>query len=368
MALSREAMPVWRGIGRGIRRRPWGITGTGEAVHLFELSLPNGTRVTISEYGLLVQSWFTPDRRGSLADIVLGFDNLADYERHSPYFGCMVGRFANRIASGNFTLDGVEHQLTTNNSPGGIPCHLHGGEIGFDRRVWSAQTTGGEEPAITFWRISPDGEEEYPGNVMVRVTFQLLASGALRITTTAQTDRPTPFSMAHHGYFNLAGQGTTDDHSLQIFADSFTPINAGMIPTGDKEAVADTSFDFRQPMTLRDVQHQDHPQLALSRGFDHNFVLRRPGRAAILAHSESGRTLEVATDLPGLQFYGGQMLAIPVPGKAGQTIGPFGGLCLETQYFPDSPNQPGFPDCILRPGSPYMSVTEYRPGVLATDH
>lgn len=311
----------------------------------------------ISDYGLTVSSWFVED-----VDIVLGFDEVADYERHSPYFGCLVGRYANRIAGGRFCLDDHEYKLATNNAPGGIPCHLHGGPGGFHQRLWDAQPLGGEEPSIVFSRLSPDGEEGYPGNVAVRVTVQLRRDGGLRFTTWAKTDRATPFSLTHHGYFNLAGRDTIYEHTLQVWADAFLPTNAGLIPTGELRPVDGTPFDLRRPRALREFAAASHPDLALAGGLDHNLVLNQAGRGAFLMEPKTGRTLEVMTDLPGLQVYAGHQLALPVPGKAGRHYQPGAGVCLEPQHFPDAPNHGHFPDAILRPGVPRTSYFEYRPG------
>ena len=345
----------WRSTGRNLKYREWGATQAGPA-HLFELR-QGPHRVLVSDFGVTVTSWFVDD-----TDIVLGFDEVGDYERHSPYFGCIVGRYANRIAHGRFCLDGQAYELATNNAPGDMPCHLHGGPEGFHRRLWDAQPQGGEEPSVVFSRVSPNGEEGYPGNLEVRVAVQLRRDGGLRFTTWAKTDRATPFSLTHHGYFNLAGSETIHGHTLQVWADAYLPTNAGLIPSGVRQPVEGTPFDLRRPRTLGEFSPESHPDLRLAGGLDHNFVLSGAGRVAVLTEAKTGRTLELMTDLPGLQVYAGQQLAVPVPGKAGRVYSAGSGVCLEPQHFPDAPNQPGFPDAILRPGVPRTSFFEYRPG------
>ncbi|MEX2044577.1 MAG: aldose epimerase family protein [Opitutus sp.] len=340
----------------------------GEAT-LHVLQNPGGLRAEISDYGGTLVRLLVPDRHGRLRDVVLGFDSLAGYLAHSPYFGCIIGRFGNRIAAGRFTLGGQTYQLATNNAPGGTPCHLHGGLQGFDKKIWSAEpfsSPGGQ--ALRLSLRSPDGEEGYPGNLDVTVTYTLGADNALRLDYTATTDRPTPLNLTNHTYFNLAGEGAGDvlGHVLTLNASHYTPVNAGLIPTGEMAPVAGTPFDFRTPHTIGDRIEQANEQLRLGSGYDHNFVLdshkNSPTPAATAIEPQSGRILEVLTTEPGVQFYTGNFLAGKFPGKNGHSYPRRGGFCLETQHFPDSPNQPHFPSAILQPEQTFRSTTVFRLG------
>jgi aldose 1-epimerase len=339
----------------------------GADATLFPLQNSNGIRAEISDYGGAIVRFLAPDRRGKFGDVVLGFDSAADYAAHPSYFGCIIGRFGNRIAAGRFMLDGQTHQLATNNAPGGIPCHLHGGIRGFDKKIWQAEPfVTADGPALRLRLHSADGDEGYPGNLDVSVIYTLHEDNALRMDYTATTDRATPVNLANHTYFNLAGEGTGEvlGHVLTLNAAHYTPVNAGLIPTGEIAPVAHTPFDFRAPHTIGDRIEQANEQLRFAGGYDHNFVLdSRDGSLALAATAlelQSGRLLEVLTTEPGVQFYSGNFLTGDFPGKNGHIYAHRSGFCLETQHFPDSPNQPGFPSTILRPGQTFRSSTVFR--------
>lgn len=328
----------------------------------------HGIEVCVLDYGGLVVSLTTPDRYGVRRDIVLGFDQLSDYEQNAPYFGALVGRYANRVANGTFTLDGVTHHLAANDGP----HSLHGGACGFHRALWQAeltQRTGAVGVVLT--RISPDGEDGYPGTLSVRVTYLLTEQDELVIDYVATTDRATPINLTHHSYFNLAGHDAGDvlGHGISIDADAFLPIRSGLIPTGVLQPVAGTPFDLRQPVRIGARIDQDDEQLVMSGGYDHTFVIQREGpglvHAARVVDPLSGRSVDVATTEPGLQFYTGQALDGTIVGKGGHVYRRRSGLCLETQHFPDSPNQPSFPSTVLRPGETFSSRTVYTFGVEA---
>lgn len=348
---------------------PFGRTPDGHDTRLFTLRSRAGLRAEISDYGGTIVRLFAPDRQGRHDDVVLGFDTLADYVDRSPHFGCVVGRCGNRIAGGTFTLDGRTYRLATNNSPGGRPCHLHGGWRGFDKLIWAAEpaTTAGQE-ALRLRLRSPDGDEGYPGTLDVLMTYTLTDDNALRIDYEATTDRATPVNLTHHSYFNLAGAGMGDvlDHTLTLNARAFTPVDAGLIPTGQLASVAGTPFDFTTPHRIGERIGADDEQLRLAGGYDHNFVLESPAaagglvRAATVVEPASGRRLVVETTEPGVQLYTGNFLTGTLAGKAGRRYAHRGGFCLETQHFPDASNQPSFPSVILRPGRILRSTTIYR--------
>ncbi|TAE78405.1 MAG: galactose mutarotase [Verrucomicrobia bacterium] len=337
----------------------------GREAQLFTLVNARGLRARISDFGATLVAMETPDRHGDLADITLGFDDAASYlDPANPYLGATAGRFANRIRDGKFSLDGKRHQLATNNQPGGIPCHLHGGEIGFNRVLWTSEVDEAAN-AVTFIHLSPDGDEAYPGTLLTRVTYTLTADDELKWEVSATTDAPTIVNIVHHSYWNLDGNpaATINDHLLSIEADHFLPTDAGLIPTGEICPVAGTPLDFTNPTRIGDRIDTDFAALQLAGGYDHAWVLR-PGSgvryAARLFHPASGRTLEVLTDQPAIQFYGGNFLGDGPPGKGGVHHSHRGGLCLETENFPDAPNQPGFPNCILRPGETYCHTLIHR--------
>lgn len=350
---------------------PFGRTPEGREARLFSLSHPGGLRVEITDYGGAVVRLFAPDHHGRPADVVLGFDRVEDYVAHSPYFGCIIGRCGNRIAHGTFLLDGRMHRLTTNNSPGGFPCHLHGGHQGFDKVLWDAEPfTVAGQPALRLRHRSPDGHEGYPGTVDVTVTYTVTSDHALRIDYEATADQPTPVNLTNHSYFNLGGEGSGDvlGHVLTLPARHYTPVNAGLIPTRQIVPVAGTPFDFTAPHKIGARIDSPNEQLRFAGGYDHNYVLDREAPAApdalVLAASVleplSGRLLEVHTTEPGLQFYSGNFLAGAFAGKNGHVYRRRAGFCLETQHFPDSPNHPSFPSVILRPGHTLRSTTLYR--------
>jgi aldose 1-epimerase len=349
-----------------VTRAPFGRTPAGQAVEVFTLTNGHGLRVRAITYGGIIVSLETPDRAGRLGDIVLGYDSLDGYLRSSPYFGAIVGRYGNRIARGRFTLDGATYTLATNNGPN----HLHGGVQGLDKVVWAAEPFSGDSGAgVAFSYASPDGEEGYPGTLRMRITYTLTDRDALIVDYLATTDKATPVNLTQHSYFNLAGNGAGDilGHELSLDADSFTPVDSTLIPTGAIAPVAGTPFDFRAPAAIGARIAQDDPQLRNGRGYDHNFVLSRRGtglvHAARVTDPGSGRTLDIATTEPGIQFYSGNFLDGSITGKAGRVYGAHSGFCLETQHYPDSPNQPAFPSTILRPGEEYRSRTVFTFGV-----
>ncbi len=344
-----------------MQQRPYGVTEDGRAVELYSLANDAGMRVDVLTLGCIVARIEVPDRQGRPANVVLGFDALEDYERRSPHFGAVVGRFANRIAQGHFTLDGTDYRLETNNGPNA----LHGGRKGFDKVVWHAAGGAGETLRLAY--LSRDGEEGYPGNLAVDVTYSLGRSNELRIDYEATTDKPTILNLTNHSYFNLAGEGSGDilDHVVSIEADCFTPTDATQIPTGEIRSVRGTPFDFREPRPVGERIRLAEEQLRLARGYDHNWVLRRTAdggvrRAARAFDPATGRILEVLTDRPAVQFYTGNSLNGALAGPSGRTYRQSDALCFETQAFPDAPNQPSFPSATLRPGERFRSTTVFR--------
>jgi aldose 1-epimerase len=354
---------------------PFGRLPDGREAQLYTLQNADGLRADISDYGATVVRLFAPNRHGQFADIVLGFDRVEEHVAYSPYFGGVIGRCANRIAGGKFSLNGTTYALAQNNAPAGIPCHLHGGLKGFDKVLWQAEplTIAGDMALRLHYR-SVDGEEGYPGNVEVDVVYTLTSKNELRIDYTATTDRATPINLTNHSYFNLAGEGSGDvlGHVLTIEARRYTPVNIGLIPTGELAAVADTPLDFTTPYKIGQRIAAPHEQLRFAGGYDHNYVLNRssvgsaPGSAGGLAPAAraveplSGRILEVHTTEPGVQFYSGNFLDGTFAGKNSHVYPRRAGFCLETQHFPDAPNQPAFPSVILHPGETRRSTTVYR--------
>mgnify|MGYP006199544095 CR=1 FL=1 len=340
---------------------PFGTAPGGEAVHAFILRSRSGVEVRAATYGGILLSIRVPDREGRFDDVTLGFDTLDRYVgENDPYFGALIGRYANRIAGGRFTLDGRAYRLAVNNGPN----HLHGGERGFDRVVWNAAPFAGEgRRGVVFAYTSPDGEEGYPGTLRVKVAYTLTDDDALVLDYEATTDAATPVNLTQHTYFNLAGPGTRDilDHVLTINADAFTPVDSTLIPTGELRPVEGTPFDFRQPTPIGARIGADDEQIRFGLGYDHNFVLQREDAgadalvlAARVTEPESGRVMEVYTTEPGLQFYSGNFMDGQT-GKGGIPMNFRTGLCLETQVFPDSPNQPHFPSTRLDPGQTYVN-------------
>jgi aldose 1-epimerase len=334
---------------------------SGEPVDAFVLASAAGLTMQCITYGATITSLLVPDRNGDVDDVVLGHDTLEGYLTASPYFGAVIGRHANRIALGRFVLDGEPHQLTINDGP----HHLHGGLRGFDKVLWDAEAF--EEPdavGVRFAYRSRDGEEGYPGALTAGVAYRLTARGELRIDYRATADRPTPVNLTQHSYWNLGGAAAPDilDHELTIHADEFTPIDATLIPLGERRVLAGSAFDFRGPARLGARIGDVDEQLRRAGGYDHNFVLRRSAvggvqPAARLHEPRSGRTLDVATTEPGLQLYSGNFLDGSIRGKGGRPYVHRAGLCLETQHFPDSPNRPDFASTILRPGAIHTSCT-----------
>ncbi len=392
----------------GIERVPFGKTPDGTAVDLYRLTNSHGLCATITNYGGIVVSLLVPDREGRLGDVVLGYDNLAGYLAKSPYFGCLVGRYGNRIARGEFKLDGQTYSLAKNDGEN----HLHGGRMGFDKVVWSAKplpTRVGSPPAMPAPRVahhrgrggeaersergggggwgaegrsepsqgshvdrglqlqylSKDGEEGYPGELSVTVIYSLSDADEFIVDYSAFTNKATVVNLTHHSYFNLDGADRdTREHLLTINADHFTPVDSGLIPTGEVRAVKGTPMDFTRPKPAgADLTCKD-PQLMIGHGYDHNWVLKRDrdglSLAARLTGPRSGRAMEIFTTEPGLQFYGGGHLDGSIAGKQGKAYGPCSGLCLETQHYPNSPNQADFPSTVLRPGETYRSRTVHR--------
>lgn len=346
-----------------VKKEPWGRTPDGQAVDLYTLTNSKGMEVKITNYGGIVVTLRVPDRQGRMEDVVLGFDRLEDYLKGHPYFGAIIGRYANRIAGGRFTLNGISYQLTLNEGSN----HLHGGRKGFDKVVWKARAVrSGRGVGVRLTYRSPDGEEGYPGNLSVTVTYILTDENELRIEYVATTDRDTIVNLTHHSYFNLAGQGSRDilEHELLINADYFTPIDANLIPTGEIRRVRGTPFDFTQLTPIGARIGQDDEQLRFGRGYDHNWVLNGPPGelrlAARVVEPSSGRVLEVWTTEPGLQFYSGNFLDGTITGKQGRVYRHRYGFCLEPQHFPDSPNKPHFPSVILRKGARYHTITVYK--------
>jgi aldose 1-epimerase len=345
----------------GVTRASFGAI-SGQPVDIFTLRNANGIEIKATNYGGIITSIVAPDRNGRPGDIVLGFDDLQSYVKDSPYFGAIVGRYGNRIAKGRFTLDGHTYTLAVNNGPN----HLHGGLKGFDKMIWNAEPLAGAT-GLVLSRRSKDGEEGYPGNLDARVTYRLTDDNQLVIDYHATTDKATPVNITQHSYFNLAGQGDVLGHELTIDADRYTPVDANLIPTGELAPVEGTPFDFRKSTPIGARIDQPNQQLKNAGGYDHNWVLNRKGTglqlAARVVEPKTGRTLEVSTTQPGLQFYSGNFLDGTLKGKGGRVYEKHAGLCLETQHFPDSPNHPAFPSTILRPGEQYDTQTVFRFGV-----
>lgn len=336
-----------------------------DSIKLYTLKNSAGMEVKITNYGAIITSIIVPDRDGKLADVALGHKSLEKYINavDRPYFGAVVGRFGNRIANGVFTLEGTTYELATNNDQN----HLHGGNVGFDKVVWDARTLESEN-ALELAYLSQDGEEGYPGNLQVTVTYQLTESNELIVKYQATTDKATPVNLTQHSYFNLKGEGngTILDHQLMINADRYTPVDAGLIPTGQLADVAGTPFDFTSAKAIgRDIE-QPNDQLTYGLGYDHNFVLNKKANsdelvlAARVSEPTTGRSIEVRTTEPGIQFYCGNFLDGRLQGKSGGVYEYRGGFVLETQHFPDSPNQPGFPSTILKPDGTYQSKTIFK--------
>ncbi len=336
-----------------INKSAYGTTKTGEAVSAYRLTNRLGASAVLLDYGCTVQSLCVPDKTGVLTDVVLGFETVSEYEAHDAYLGALIGRFANRIGGGELTLNGRRYELAKNDGEN----HLHGGLRGFDKFVWNAEIAG---DALVFRRLSPDGEENYPGNLSLQVTYTLTEDNALRIVYEAETDADTLVSLTNHSYFRLGGADVLG-HELQVFADAYTENDASCLPTGRILPVAGTPFDFRTPKAIgRDIAADDE-QLLRGRGYDHNYVLSDTAvlkRAAVLFCAESGIRMTVFTTLPGMQVYSANMLGAR-PGKSGRPLFPRGAVCLETQMFPNAPAQPHFPSAVLKKGEHLRTETVY---------
>jgi aldose 1-epimerase len=347
-----------------IKQEPFGKTADGTIVNLYTLTNQSGVEARIMTWGGIVVSFKVPDRNGRLGDVALGYDNFEDYLiDNSPYFGALIGRYGNRIARGRFTLNGVEYRLAANNGEN----HLHGGRRGFDKVLWQARIVkraGGHALKLTY--LSRDGEEGYPGNLSVTVIYALTNENELKIEYSATTDKATVLNLTNHSYFNLAGAGAGDilGHEVMINADRFTPVDEGLIPTGELASVEGTPMDFRTPVILGSSIEQKYEQLVFGLGYDHNWVLNKNRRAltpAARVHEQtSGRVMEVYTTQPGMQFYTGNFLDGTIKGKGGKVYFKRNGFCMETQHFPDSPNHPNFPRTVLRPGQRYRQTTVFK--------
>jgi aldose 1-epimerase len=349
-----------------VTRAPFGRLPDGRPVDVFTLTTGRGLEVRAISYGAIIVSLHAPDRSGRLDDVVLGHDDLAGYLGASPYFGAVVGRYGNRIAKGKFALDGQTYTLATNNNAN----HLHGGVKGFDKRVWKADTfqnLSGVGVKLTY--TSADGEEGYPGTLTADVTYTLTDKNQLIVDYHATTDKATVLNLTQHTYFNLASGKANDilGHELMLNADRYTPVDDTLIPTGELAPVAGTPFDFRTATAIGARIGQDNEQLKRGKGYDHNWVLTRQGDGLSLAarvlEPTTGRTLEVSTTEPGIQFYSGNFLDGTITGKGGRVYPQRSGFCLETQHFPDSPNHPTFPSTVLRPGQDFKSQTVFTFGV-----
>jgi aldose 1-epimerase len=345
-----------------VAEQPFGHLPDGTEVRLFTLDNGRGMRATITNYGGIVTSLLVPGPGGDTADVVLGYDSLEGYLRGSPYFGAIVGRYANRIAKARFTLDGRRYTLAANNDGNS----LHGGLRGFDKVVWhAAPFSDSTEAGVRLSYVSADGEEGYPGRLDVEVTYALTDAHTLRADYRARADKPTVLNLSHHGYFNLAGHASGDilGHGIEILADRFTPVDSLLIPTGEVRGVSGTPMDFRTPTAIGARIAQDDQQLRFGKGYDHNWVLNgETGTLRLVARvrePRSRRTMEVYTTEPGIQFYSGNFLDGTNVGKGGVPYRHRAGFCLETQHFPDSPNHPDFPSTVLRPGQEMRSTTIY---------
>src|SRR5216683_2724488 len=364
LSLSFFGLPVAQGASKhhhGIQTQPFG-TQDGRPITLYTLTNSHGLEVRTMNYGAIILSMRVPDRKGQLADIVLGHDTLEGYIPNPPYIGALVGRYANRIANGTFTLDGKTYTLPKNDGPN----TLHGGvKRTFDKVVWDDEALKGKN-GVAFSYLSKDGEEGFPGNLKIKVTYTLTDSNELVINYEATTDKATPINVSQHSYFNLAGEGTGDilGHELMLNADRFTPVDKTLIPTGELRAVQGTPLDFTKPTAIGARISDGYEQLVAGQGYDHNFVINRKDDSLTLAarahEPTSGRVLEVYTTEPAVQFYSGNFLDGTIIGKQGHAYKLRNGFCLETQHFPDSPNHPDFPSTIVKPGQAFHSQTIFK--------
>ena len=346
-----------------VTHKPFGKTADGKAVEIYTLTNTKGAEVKIITYGGTVVSLKVPDRNGKFGDVVLGFDSVADYEKNTAYIGALIGRYGNRIAKGRFTLNGREYVLAVNNGEN----HLHGGPKGYDKVIWTARpSTDASGANLELTYLSRDGEEGYPGNLNIKVIYTLTETNELKIVYSATSDKDTVVNLTHHSYFNLAGEGNGDilGHNLTLNANRFTPTDSGSIPTGELRAVKGTPFDFIRPVAIGARIGQDDQQLKFGQGYDHNFALNKTEKGlslgATVYEPKTGRVMEVYTTEPGLQFYSGNFLDGSVAGKNGHRYLKNTGFCLESQHYPDSPNEPKFPSTTLKKGQRYSTTTIYR--------
>jgi aldose 1-epimerase len=344
-----------------VKKQDFGRTTEQEPVEIYTLTNANGAEARIMTYGGTVVSLKVPDRNGKLGDVVLGYDSLDGYLKNSPFFGAIIGRYGNRIGKARFSLDGKEYSLPKNDGEN----TLHGGTKGYDKVVWKAsEAKSSDGVALSLSYLSKDGDQGFPGNLSVTVVYTLTNKNELRVEYWATTDKNTVVNLTHHSYFNLAGQGSILDHELMIGASRFTPVDSGLIPTGELRPVKGTPMDFTQPTKIGARIDQQYEQLALGRGYDHNWVLNnnsgKLARAATVYEPTTGRVMEVFTTEPGMQFYSGNFLDGSITGKGGQVYNKRFGFCLETQHFPDSPNKPAFPSTVLKPGQKYHTLTVYK--------
>jgi aldose 1-epimerase len=341
-----------------IQKTPFGQTKDGLAVDLYTITNPSGASVAISTYGGTVQALNVKDRTGKLGDVVLGFDTLDGYLGEHPYFGALIGRYGNRIAKGKFTLNGKTYTLAINNGPNA----LHGGIKGFSRQVWKAAEVGNNALELSY--VSKDGEEGYPGTLTATVRYTFTPANELRIDYTATTDADTVANLTNHSYFNLAGSPDNLSHQIEIYADRFTPVDGGLIPTGELKPVQGTPFDFTTPHAIGERIDANDEQIKRGGGYDHNFVFTKfDGQlnpVAKVTEATSGRVMEVLTTEPAVQFYTGNFLNGTIKGKGGRVIQRRAALCLETQHYPDSPNHPMFPTTVIKTGETRKSTTVYR--------
>jgi aldose 1-epimerase len=346
----------------GIQKSLFGKMTDGQAIDLYTLTNRDGMIVKITNYGGRIVSIIVPDRQGKMADVVLGFDNLEGYLGNNPFFGALIGRYANRIANAEFTLDGKVYHLPANDRNNS----LHGGPNGFDKQVWEAQELGSAPPVLELTYLSKDGEAGYPGDLSVKVVYTLDDNNGLKIDYTATTDKDTVLNLTNHSYFNLAGQGNGNilNQEIMINADHFTPIGPTLIPTGKIESVAGTPLDFRKLTPIGSRIQDNFQELKYAKGYDFNYVLNRKGPGMVLAARAvdpgSGRTLEVSTTQPGMQFYTGNNLDGTIRGKGGKAYEHWGAFCLETQHYPDSPHHPNFPTTELKPGQTFHETTVFK--------
>lgn len=353
-------------LNSSIGKSTYGTTTDGKVIDQYVLTNANGMEVKIITYGGIITSIRVPDRSGQMGNVVLGFDQLSGYEAKTPYFGAIIGRYGNRIGRAKFTLNGTDYTLATNDGPNS----LHGGKKGFDKQVWAAKETRSDSGvALELSYLSPDGEEGYPGNLSVKVVYTLTDQNEIRIDYRATTDKTTVVNLTNHSYFNLAGNGSGSvyDHIMHINADHYNPVDEGLIPTGELSLVEGTPFDFRAPKRIGAGIRSSNPQMVIARGYDHNFVLNQNKTASLTFTARaydpsSGRTMEVWTSEPAVQFYTGNFLDGTLIGSSGGLYRQGDAFCLETQHFPDSPNHPDFPSTELKPGDTYSTTTVYKFG------